>query len=113
MIFDLVYEKRKANVKKGYIKLPNGEIPPPSALVGRRVIGEADEMDGPPTGLTNSIVGKLFRTVESGGPSAKQGKNGSEDINGNLSAKRRSMIVRPDSISPPAYQSSSTMIAEM
>lgn len=105
-----VKEKRLANAKKGYIPLPNGEIAPPAALVGRRVVGEAVEMEAPAVGLTNSLLAKLFRSIDSKGaappptkttqPNAPTGAGGevaAENLDGEVSARRSSRIVRPDS----------------
>lgn len=64
-----VFEKRHANAKKGYIGLPHGEIPPPSALVGRRVIGAMPETKRRSSGLGEGILGRLFRRIERGGTS--------------------------------------------
>lgn len=95
-----VFEKRLANAKKGHIPVHNGEIPPPTALVGRRVIGEVntDRISG---GLTNSLLGKLFRRLKRGGPAAEGRKDTMEDMTAvSGSARRSSIIVRPGLFDP-------------
>lgn len=104
-----VYKKRLANAKKGYIPLPNGEIAPPTALVGRRVVGEAVEMEVPAAGLTNSLLAKLFRSIDtpveaavSASRGAGKAGNREDDMDGNVTtARRSSRIVRPESWEAP------------
>lgn len=108
-----VYEKRLANAKKGYVPLPDGEIAPPTALVGRRVVGEAAEMDAPPAaGLSNSILARLFRSMDAPDASSSKkttwagghaGGSGSKwndemmDGRVTITARRSSRVVRPES----------------
>lgn len=95
-----VFEKRLALVQKGFISVPGGEIPPPSALVGRRAVGAAPEVAGATTGLGNSILSKLFSTLGKGGPAAESQK---DNTDGSVSsAKRSSRIIRPADYGPPA-----------
>lgn len=72
--FSTVFIKRRNNAQKGYMPVPNGEVPPPSALVGRRVVdGSQTEMGSSgagSSGVGNSLLGKLFRRMEKGGPAA-------------------------------------------
>lgn len=93
--------------------LPNGEIAPPTALVGRRVIGEATDMEVPAAGLTNSLLAKLFRSVDSKGAAPNSSGSasskpdikvdGGEDMDEKVtSARRSSRIVRPGSWAAPA-----------
>lgn len=90
MSASLVYQKRLAHSQKGYIPVPNGEIPPPSALVGRRVLGDPSMDES--SGVGNSILNKLFRRLEKGGLAADSRKDTMETCD----ERRASRIVRPD-----------------
>ncbi|RDW78355.1 hypothetical protein BP5796_06207 [Coleophoma crateriformis] len=54
------HEQRQKNAKTGYIKFPDGEVPPPSALAGRRVLGQEVEREKERGRLGKGIVGLLF-----------------------------------------------------
>lgn len=95
-----VFEKRQSNAKKGYITLPNSEVAPPTALVGRRVIGAAAETDGQSavggTTVHNGVLGRLFSRVEKGGPAAEGRVDTMADMSGTKGgAGRASRTVRP------------------
>ncbi|KAJ4416991.1 hypothetical protein N0V82_006440 [Gnomoniopsis sp. IMI 355080] len=85
-----VFQKRLAQARKGYIPVPNGEIPPPSALVGRRVVGDS-KMDES-SGVGNRILNRLYWRMEKGGVAADGRKDTMETCN----EDRASSIVRPD-----------------
>lgn len=85
-----VFQKRLAQSRKGHIPVPNDEIPPPSALVGRRVLGDAKMDESSSVG--NSILSRLYRKMEKGGVAADGRKNTMDTWNKN----RVSRIVRPD-----------------
>lgn len=85
-----------ANAKRGYVPLPPGEIPPPSALVGRRVIGKGLERETTSSGLGNSVLSRLFGRVEKGGPAAESGR---EDTGVSLMDTE----VQPDHVVPTAH----------
>lgn len=87
-----VFQKRQAQVKKGYIPVPNGETPPPSALVGRRVVG--DPVLDKESGASNGILSRLFRRMEKGGIAA----DGRKDTMEVCEENRASRVVQPDHI---------------
>lgn len=88
--YSSVFQKRQAQAKKGYIPVPNGEIPPPSALVGRRVVG--DPVLDKESGAGNGILNRLFRRMEKGGIAA----DGRKDTMEVCEENRASRIVQPD-----------------
>lgn len=90
--YSSVFQKRQAQAKKGYIPVPNGEIPPPSALVGRRVVG--DPVLDKESGAGNGILNRLFRRMEKGGIAA----DGRKDTMEVCEENRASRIVQPDHI---------------
>lgn len=87
-----VFQKRQNQARKGYIPVPNGEIPPPSALVGRRVVGDAvlDKSNV----SSNGILNRLFRRMEKGGI-ASDGRKDTMEV---CEENRASRIVQPDQI---------------
>lgn len=98
-----VFEKRKANAKKGYIALPNGEVAPASALAGRRVIGAQVDTEKPSSGMGNSMLFKLFSRVEKGGPAAEGRVDTMANMGSvNASARRASRLVQPGDLGAPA-----------
>lgn len=58
-----MYWQRKENAAKGYVTFPDGEVPPPSALAGRRVIGAAPEVEKPKGRIGKTLFGALFGKV--------------------------------------------------
>jgi len=55
-----VWKQRVRNSTVGYITFPDGEVPPPSALAGRRVYGEDVEMEKPRGRLGKGIISVLY-----------------------------------------------------
>lgn len=93
-----VFEKRQINAEKGYITFPNGEVPPATALAGRRVKGAVQKVEKAPSGAGASILSKIFSQMDSGGPSADTRANTMMDMSKANGAKRASRIIRPDDI---------------
>lgn len=87
-----VFQKRQHQARKGYIPVPNGEIPPPSALVGRRVVGDSVLDKSNVSG--NGILNRLFRRIEKGGI-ASDGRKDTMEV---CEENRASRIVQPDHI---------------
>lgn len=89
--FSTVWEKRVENAAIGYERFPDGEVPPPSALAGRRVIGQEFEREKPKGKLLKSLNEKLFGTFDRdaplGGPS-RAGESTKQD-------RRRTVIWNP------------------
>lgn len=68
-------------------------------------MGETVEMEVPNASLTNSVLAKLFRSVEKKGAVPLNEPTGiaqdsKTDIEGTISARRSSRIVRPHSYAP-------------
>ena len=60
-----VRKQRQKEVAIGYMRWPNGEVPPPSALAGRLVVGKEVEAERERgrlgKGLLGGIFGKLYQ----------------------------------------------------
>jgi hypothetical protein len=91
-----VHKQRQEEAARGYITFPNGEVPPPSALAGRRVLGSPEEVDKAVTKSSHGgILGKLFGRFNQQEPVVENARTMS-DFQGN--AKRRSTIVKFDEV---------------
>lgn len=55
----VVWKQRVANAQIGYIRFPNGEVPPPAALAGRRVIGQELKKEGSKSAVGTKIMSRL------------------------------------------------------
>jgi hypothetical protein len=53
-------EKRRKEVEVGYMRWPGGEVPPPSALAGRVVVGTEVEAERERGRLGKGVLGKIF-----------------------------------------------------
>lgn len=56
----VVYKQRMESAAKGYITFPDGEVPPPSALAGRRVIGQVVEREKERGRIGKALLNRLF-----------------------------------------------------
>jgi len=83
----LVFEHRRQLAKKGLVTFPDGDIPPPTALAGRRYIGEPQPVEKPRTLRGKSVFGSMLNRLDSDGPMTA--KEGAEQTQNN----RRSMVV--------------------
>jgi hypothetical protein len=61
------------NAATGYVKFPDGEVPPPSALAGRRVIGEVVEREKPRGRLGKGLFGIFYPKFDQEPLSAPRG----------------------------------------
>lgn len=59
------------NSEFGFVTFPDGEVPPPSALAGRRVVGEVIEKEKPRGRIGKSILSVLYRQFDRNVPSDK------------------------------------------
>lgn len=63
-----VGKQRQREAAIGYMRWPDGEVPPPSALAGRRVVGKEVEKERERgrlgKGLLSAILGKMYQGEE-------------------------------------------------
>lgn len=66
----LVWKQRVRNAAIGYVTFPDGEVPPPSALAGRRVVGpDLVEIERPRGRIGKGIFGVFYSKYDHGAPS--------------------------------------------
>lgn len=63
-----VWKQRVANAQIGYIRFPDGEVPPPAALAGRRVIGQELKKEGSNSAVGTKIMSRLSGRYDEDAP---------------------------------------------
>ncbi|CAG8972644.1 hypothetical protein HYALB_00011383 [Hymenoscyphus albidus] len=63
-----VMKQRVQNAQIGYIQFPNGEVPPPTALAGRRVIGQELKKEGRKSVVGTKIMSRLSGRYDDDAP---------------------------------------------
>lgn len=67
MVF-VVWKQRVANAQIGYIRFPDGEVPPPAAMAGRRVIGQELKKEGSKSAIGTKIMSRLSGRYDDDAP---------------------------------------------
>lgn len=87
-----MFEQRLKNAQIGYIRFPDGEVPPPAALAGRRLIGQEVEREKERGRIGKGIVSLLFGRFD-----ASPVSGGKEDDPANIS-RRKTVMYQPNEL---------------